>query len=174
MGWIGRLCLKIERKINNINLQKKFLFSYIFIITLIFVLGISLSYFNISKFYIQQVKDVSEDAFLQAKDSLESLVENNLYAAYIVQNSDEIQSIFTQEEKDLMSQYEDMRKIQKYIFNINAPLSIFRITIYVSDDLVYSNYNLYYSKIRELYEYEVFKTFVESSDVYIWMPTEYI
>jgi two-component system sensor histidine kinase YesM len=146
---------KIKNYYKSLALKKKLFYSYS-IPTIVICALIALTFYPFFSFYYKrQFRNIQTQACVQAVNFISQYVGNMYYISRLIENNASVAAIISGEglsdKRSLDAQYREFWKLNTELQRISVTNSIYRIGIYMPDNLIYAN-NYYYFYPESLLE----------------------
>ena len=144
--------LKTIMKKNSMQQRMTLSFALPLILVLLILFWMTVPF--LGKEYTGMMKQSVEQSFDQAASFVSSYVQNMKLLAQIVENNREVQTILFSESfhgnRQVDEQYFEFYSLNRALDMIEISNSIYRFSIYIPDDILYSNNEYYFLKESEL------------------------
>lgn len=155
---------------SGFSLQKKLMFVFTMLTLGVMITFLVVTYWTVENSNWKQIRYSAEKSFDQAHAIIQKTVWPVLYAADMIHNNKNVQSIIIQEPENvpLAQQYRDMTNLQNILRNTTNAEELEQIRLYVDDDWMYAHQNVYFSSLEDLDSDMV----LDGTENYYWMPPE--
>ncbi|SCP94845.1 cache domain-containing sensor histidine kinase [Anaerobium acetethylicum] len=165
--------------IRNMSMQKKMMISFAIPIAVIYILLNTVCYHYITVKYEEKIKYSMEQSSDQAVSFLNNYVQNMQYLAVLVENSGVVQEILGSEQytrdRTYGEQYREFLRLSQSFSSYELSNPIYRLGLYVPDELMYSSNHYYFyeeSMLKEREDFEKMDTALNQGSFYYAITQE--
>lgn len=138
----------LKEYFKSLPLQKKLFYSYSVPVVAICIFTTAASYLFFSATYKRQYRRIQTQSCVQAANFVSQYVGNMYYISSLMESSAVVTNIISDSGlsggRAIDEQYREFRQLNNEMLKISVSNSIYRIGIYIPDELVYSNNNYYF------------------------------
>lgn len=157
--------MKRKHFYRNLPMQKKLVLSFSLPMILIFILTIFVISPILTRNYQQQVRYSVNQSCLQAEEFVWDYMNNMYYISRLMEESRELQDAFHDENlwsyQNPAQAYREFYKLNSIFRNIELSNDMYRIGIYLPDNVDYSNNHYYFYPISDLQALEKYEDIIE-------------
>jgi len=175
----------LKEYFRSLPLKKKLFYSYSVPVVSICILITAASYVFFSRAYERQNRRIQTQSCVQAANFVSEYVGNMYYISNLIENSAVVTNVISEtglsDGRAIDEQYREFWQLNNEMLRISVSNSIYRIGIYIPDELVYANNNYYFypesvinrrSDFPEIYRKLTAgkKTFIALSEIASYSP----
>lgn len=157
----------------DLNIKQKLLLSY-FILIIIPLTAISfLSYTRSSTIIEKHMMEISREAMVQTNSFLTYKLKKAQETSSVLMMNNDVQEILKRDKAiyDIGQQIDDMKILEDFIRSLEINRDIFKIRLYVRDNLVYSNQRINFFNIDKIKNERWYKQAMSLKGQVLWRPT---
>lgn len=169
----------MKQKFKNLSMQKKMMLVFAVPVSILSLLILCVAYPVLNGKYRERLLYSMNQSCVQAAAFLESYVENMKYLSDLMGTDAELQRILTKEgfaeKKTIPEEYREFDRLRVRLTDIELSNPMFRIGIYVPDEVFYSsNHQFVYpeSELTSLSEYEQMRQAFDRGGIWFSTGTE--
>ncbi|MCD8073839.1 MAG: histidine kinase [Lachnospiraceae bacterium] len=169
----------MRNRLKKLPMQQRMTLSFAIPLILLLIILYRIFWPYLIEDYTDEMRSSEEKSFDQAVSFVESCLQNMALLAQIVENDGEIQSILFSDDfqvsQPLNEQYYDFYNMNRAMDQIEFSNSVYRLCLYVPDELSYSENQYFFygeSRLAERSDYEEMITVLSAGNDYIAISEE--
>src|SRR5690606_28322231 len=172
-----KLLPKLKAWILNIEIRKRFIFFYVFLVFLPACIGIIIYYQKISEITEEEFNESILQTIEQAEINITYRLENIVNLSNIVAYNPNLYQLLTSTNSSSYEQWQDFRELEKLIDGITSTQKSNNFRLFVNPKLMYSREQIHFFSLVELHSLDLFNNMERERGNLFWKTTyfqEYI
>nr|WP_144922088.1 sensor histidine kinase [Paenibacillus bovis] len=172
-----KLLPKLKAWILNIEIRKRFIFFYVFLVFLPACIGIIIYYQKISEITEEEFNESILQTIEQAEINITYRLENIVNLSNIVAYNPNLYQLLTSTNSSSYEQWQDFRELEKLIDGITSTQKSNNFRLFVNPKLMYSREQIHFFSLEELHSLDWFNNMERERGNLFWKTTyfqEYI